>query len=52
MDSDYKWFAIMVSVVFSALAIGMGFDQWQKTDCKVKLGQSNHTVVEINEICK
>ena len=52
MDLDYKWFAIMVSVVFSAFAICMGVDQWQKIDCKVRLGQSNHTVAEINEICK
>lgn len=52
MDSDTKWFMILMGSLFIVPLLGLGVSEWRKQDCRIELAKVSRSVEEIKEICK
>jgi hypothetical protein len=52
MDSDIKWFILLIGAFVVVPMIGLGVSEWRKQDCRVELAKINKSVDEIKELCK
>jgi hypothetical protein len=52
MDSDVKWFMIMIMIVVVGMCAAGGLSDYSRHQCKIALAQSNRTVDDIEKICK
>lgn len=52
MDSDIKWFMIVMIAVIGIPLVVMGVGEWHKQDCRIELAKAGKTVEDIRELCK
>lgn len=52
MDSDVKWFILLMAAFVITPLIGLGVSEWRKQDCRVELAKAGKTVEEIKAICQ
>jgi hypothetical protein len=53
MDSDMKWFILLMASLVVLPLIGLGIDHWRQYDCRLELARTGwYTPAEINEVCK
>ena len=52
MDTDMKWFVILMIIVFTVPMAGLGIGEWRKQDCRMELAKAGRNVDEIRELCK
>jgi hypothetical protein len=52
MDSDMKWFMMLIASFVIIPFIGLGIDEWHKKECRMELSKAGKTVEEIKELCK
>ena len=52
MDSDMKWFVILIIGFIAVPGVGIGISEWHKQSCRVELAKAGRSVDEIRELCK
>jgi predicted Na+-dependent transporter len=52
MDSDMKWFTILIAAFVVLPLLGLGISDWHKQNCRVELAKVGKTTEEIKELCK
>ena len=52
MDTDMKWFMLLIIGMVVVPLIGLGIDEWHSKECRVELAKTGKTVDEIKELCK
>jgi hypothetical protein len=52
MDSEVKWFMLMIMVTVLCMFTAVGVGEYSKHQCKMAYAQSSRTVDEIEQICK
>jgi hypothetical protein len=52
MDSDMKWFIILMASLVVIPLLGLGIDHWHQYECRMELAKIGKTVEEIKELCK
>jgi hypothetical protein len=51
-DNIAKWYFIAMAVMIVFIMAGQTISEWNKTDCRLKLGQAGRNLLDVNEICK
>ncbi len=52
MDSDMKWFMILIAAFVIVPSIGLGYSEYHKQDCRVEMARIGKSVEEIKEVCR
>ena len=52
MNSDMKWFVLLIGAFVILPLMGMALDDWHRKDCRVELAKVGKSAEEIREICK
>ena len=52
MDTDTKWFVILLIVIIAVPMAGFGIREWRNQDCRMELARAGRSVDEIRELCK
>ena len=52
MDSDMKWAALAFMFIIGIPMIGLGFDQYHKSQCRIEAIKANMPADEIAKVCK
>lgn len=52
MNSDMKWFVLLIVMMVGMPMIGLGLQQANTANCRLELGKSGRTAEDIKEICK
>ena len=52
MDTDMKWFMLLMTGMVVIPLLGLGISDWHKKECRVELSKAGKTVEEIKELCK
>ena len=52
MDSDMKWYLLLIASFIIVPMIGMGISDWHKQECHIELAKLGKSVEEIKELCK
>ena len=51
MDSDMKWFLIIMIVLIGAPLLGMGYEQHSQTQCRIEAIKAGVDADKINSAC-
>ena len=52
MNTDMKWFVILMMTCIGVPMVGLGISEWRKQDCRIELSKAGRSVDEIRELCK
>jgi len=52
MDSDMKWAALAFMFIIGIPMIGLGVDQYNKSQCRIEAIRANMPADEIAKVCK
>lgn len=48
---EMKWTMISVAIVFTAMFVGLGFNEYNKAQCRIEAIKADYTKEAIKEIC-
>ena len=48
---EVKWLAIAMAVIFGLMFVGMGLDQYQKSQCRIEAIKAGVEADKINRAC-
>ena len=51
MDSDMKWFLIIMVVLVGAPLLGMGYEQHSQNQCRIEAIRAGVDADKINSVC-
>jgi len=51
MDSDMKWFLIIMIVLIGAPLLGMGYEQHSQNQCRIEAIKAQMPVDDIVKVC-
>lgn len=51
MDSDMKWFLVIMMVLIGAPMIGMGFEEYNTKQCRIEAIKAGVEADKINTAC-
>lgn len=52
MDSDVKWFVILMAVVMGVPLIGLGIERYQLGQCRMEAIRAHMPAEQIEKVCK
>jgi hypothetical protein len=52
MNTDMKWYAIVMIAIIGIPMAGMALDQYQKHQCRIEAIKVNMEAEKISQICK
>jgi hypothetical protein len=52
MNTDMKWYAIVMIVIIGTPMAGLALDQYQKSQCRIEAIRAGMDVEKIAQVCK
>jgi hypothetical protein len=52
MDTDMKWYAIVMIVIIGTPMAGLALDQYQKGQCRIEAIRANMPAEQIQKVCE
>jgi len=52
MDTDMKWYAIVMIVIIGAPLAGMALKEYQNSQCRIEAIRANMEADKIAQVCK